>query len=342
MTAIGIDLGTTYTRFGYFHNENVEIITNDMENRITPTYVAYTEDGCLFGDEAKNQSLINPRNTIFNFLRFIGKKFSDPVIQKDIINLPFKVISNDKDQPLFVVENQSEIKHISVDELVIMFLSFVKEMIEKQINNKIEKTDITIPSYFNTKQRYCIKKAAEKAGFTFFSLVNTSLLSMINLTINEKSDDEYYALSFDFGGGTLDVSLVSIIEGTIETISTSGNDHLGGEDINNNMINYFADRFKEKYKSDLRQSPRALLKLRNACENAKKTLSTYSNAKIVCESIYEGHDLVDKISLQTFEYINNELLDSTMISVKNALKDANISKDEVLHIVYLEVHRKFD
>lgn len=333
MAAVGIDLGTTYTRFSFFHNDNVEIITNNMGNRKTPTYVAFTEEGCLFGDEAKNQSLINPRNTIFNFLRFIGKKFSDPIIQKDIINLPFKIISGDNDQPLFAVENQNEVKRISVDELVTMFLSFVKEIIEKQMNDKIGKVVITIPSYFNTKQRFCIKKAAEKAGFTFVSLVNTSLLSMINFKIIEKKDNEYYAMSFDFGGGTLDVSLVYIVDGIIETISTSGNNHLGGEDINNNMIEYFAERFKEKYKSDLRQSPRALLKLRKACENAKKTLSTYSSAKIVCDSIYEGHDLVDNISLQTFEYLNDELLDSIMIPVKRAIKDANVSKDDILHVI---------
>lgn len=333
MASIGIDLGTTNTRFSFFHNDKIEIITNDMGNKMTPTYIAFTENGCLFGDEAKDQSIINPQNTIFNFLRFVGKKFTDPDIQKDIINLPFKVISNDKDQPLFVVETQNETKQISVDELVTMFLSYVKKVIEKQINNKIGSTIITIPSCYNTNQRFCIKKAAEKAGFTFFSLVNTSLLSMLYFNNIEKSDDDFYALSFDFGGGTLDVTLVSIYSGMIEALATAGNDHLGGEDFNNSLIDYFADRFNEKYKCDIRQSPRALLKLRYACETAKRTLSTYSSARIDCDSIYEEHNLVDKISLQLFEDMNDELLNSTMIPVKKVLKDANVSKDEILHIV---------
>ena len=313
MSAIGIDLGTTYSCVGVFRHNRVDIIANDMGNRTTPSYVAFTEDERLVGDAAKNQAAMNPTNTVFDAKRMIGRKFSDPVIQKDMQHWPFKVIRGDGDRPKIEVQWKGE----------------TKQFYPEEISDAV----VTVPAYFNDGQRQATKDAGVIAGLNVLRIINEPTAAAIAFGLNEKSEGERHVLIFDLGGGTFDVSLLDIDGGMFEVRATAGDTHLGGEDFDNRLVNYFADKFQKKYKCDLRQSPRALRTLRTACERAKRTLSTATSASIVCDSLYEGHDFMDNISRAMFENLNDELFRSTMNPVAQVLRDANMSKSDVTDIV---------
>ena len=333
MSAIGIDLGTTYSCVGVFRHNRVDIIANDMGNRTTPSYVAFTEDERLVGDAAKNQAAMNPTNTVFDAKRMIGRKFSDPVIQKDMQHWPFKVIRGDGDRPKIEVQWKGETKQFYPEEISAMVLGKMKEVAESQLSDKVTDAVVTVPAYFNDGQRQATKDAGVIAGLNVLRIINEPTAAAIAFGLNEKSEGERHVLIFDLGGGTFDVSLLDIDGGMFEVRATAGDTHLGGEDFDNRMVNYFADKFQKKYKCDLRQSPRALRTLRTACERAKRTLSTATSASIVCDSLYEGHDFMDNISRAMLENLNDELFRSTMNPVAQVLRDANMSKSDVTDIV---------
>ncbi|KAH0794562.1 cytoplasmic heat shock protein 70 [Histomonas meleagridis] len=333
MSAIGIDLGTTYSCVGVFRHNRVDIIANDMGNRTTPSYVAFTEDERLVGDAAKNQAAMNPTNTVFDAKRMIGRKFSDPVVQKDMQHWPFKVVRGEADRPRIQVQWKGETKQFYPEEISAMVLGKMKEIAESQLSNKVTDAVVTVPAYFNDGQRQATKDAGVIAGLNVLRIINEPTAAAIAFGLNEKSDKERHVLIFDLGGGTFDVSLLDIDGGMFEVRATAGDTHLGGEDFDNRMVNYFADRFQKKFKCDLRQSPRALRTLRTACERAKRTLSTATSASIVCDSLYEGHDFMDNISRAMFENLNDELFRSTMTPVAQVLRDANMSKSDVTDIV---------
>ena len=333
MTAIGIDLGTTYSCVGVFRHNRVDIIANDMGNRTTPSYVAFTDDERLVGDAAKNQAAMNPTNTIFDAKRMIGRKFSDPIVQKDMQHWPFKVVRGDADRPQIEVQWKGETKRFYPEEISAMVLGKMKEVAETQLTEKVTDAVVTVPAYFNDGQRQATKDAGVIAGLNVLRIINEPTAAAIAFGLNEKSDKERHVLIFDLGGGTFDVSLLDIDGGMFEVKATAGDTHLGGEDFDSRMVNYFADRFQKKYKCDLRQSPRALRTLRTACERAKRTLSTAATASIVCDSLYEGHDFMDNISRAMFENLNDELFRSTMNPVAQVLKDAKMSKSDVTDIV---------
>ncbi|KAH0793390.1 cytoplasmic heat shock protein 70 [Histomonas meleagridis] len=333
MSAIGIDLGTTYSCVGVFRHNRVDIIANDMGNRTTPSYVAFTEDERLVGDAAKNQAAMNPTNTVFDAKRMIGRKFSDPVVQKDMQHWPFKVVRGESDRPRIQVQWKGETKQFYPEEISAMVLGKMKEIAESQLTEKVKDAVITVPAYFNDGQRQATKDAGVIAGLNVLRIINEPTAAAIAFGLNEKSDKERHVLIFDLGGGTFDVSLLDIDGGMFEVRATAGDTHLGGEDFDNRMVNYFADRFQKKFKCDLRQSPRALRTLRTACERAKRTLSTATSASIVCDSLYEGHDFMDNISRAMFENLNDELFRSTMTPVAQVLRDANMSKSDVTDIV---------
>ena len=278
MSAIGIDLGTTYSCVGVFRHNRVDIIANDMGNRTTPSYVAFTEDERLVGDAAKNQAAMNPTNTVFDAKRMIGRKFSDPVIQKDMQHWPFKVIRGDGDRPKIEVQWKGETKQFYPEEISAMVLGKMKEVAESQLSDKVTDAVVTVPAYFNDGQRQATKDAGVIAGLNVLRIINEPTAAAIAFGLNEKSEGERHVLIFDLGGGTFDVSLLDIDGGMFEVRATAGDTHLGGEDFDNRMVNYFADKFQKKYKCDLRQSPRALRTLRTACERAKRTLSTATSA----------------------------------------------------------------
>lgn len=333
MSAVGIDLGTTYSCVGVFRHNRVDIIANDMGNRTTPSYVAFTDEERLVGDAAKNQAAMNPTNTVFDAKRMIGRKFSDPIVQKDMQHWPFKVVRGDSDRPQIQVQWKGETKKFYPEEISAMVLGKMKEVAETQLTEKVTDAVITVPAYFNDGQRQATKDAGVIAGLNVLRIINEPTAAAIAFGLNEKSDKERHVLIFDLGGGTFDVSLLDIDGGMFEVKATAGDTHLGGEDFDSRLVNYFADRFQKKYKCDLRQSPRALRTLRTACERAKRTLSTATTASIICDSLYEGHDFMDNISRAMFENLNDELFRSTMNPVAQVLKDANMSKSDVTDIV---------
>ena len=333
MSAVGIDLGTTYSCVGVFRHNRVDILANDMGNRTTPSYVAFTEDERLVGDAAKNQCAMNPANTVFDAKRMIGRKFSDPVVQKDMKHWPFKVVRGDGDRPKVQVQFKGETKEFFPEEISAMVLGKMKETAETMLSEKVTDAVITVPAYFNDGQRQATKDAGVIAGLNVLRIINEPTAAAIAFGLNEKSDKERHVLIFDLGGGTFDVSLLDIDGGMFEVRATAGDTHLGGEDFDSRLVDYFADRFQKKFKCDLRESPRAMRTLRSACERAKRTISTAANASILCESLYQGHDFQDTISRAMFENINDDLFRSTMGPVAQVLKDAKMSKSDITDIV---------
>ena len=333
MTAVGIDLGTTYSCVGIFRHNRVDIISNDMGNRTTPSYVAFTESERLVGDAAKNQAAMNPTNTVFDAKRMIGRKFSDPIVQKDMKQWPFKVVRGEADRPSIEVEWRGERKRFYPEEISAMVLTKMKEVAESQLTEKVTEAVVTVPAYFNDGQRQATKDAGVIAGLNVLRIINEPTAAAIAFGLNEKSSKERHVLIFDLGGGTFDVSLLDIDGGMFEVRATAGDTHLGGEDFDNRMVEYFAEKFEKKYKSDLRKSPRALRTLRTACERAKRTLSTATTASLFCESLYEGHDFQENMTRAMFENLNDELFRSTMTPVAQVLRDAKMSKSDVTDIV---------
>jgi L1 cell adhesion molecule like protein len=333
MTAVGIDLGTTYSCVGVFKHGRVDIIANEMGNRTTPSYVAFTEDERLVGDAAKNQAAMNPANTVFDAKRLIGRKFSDSIVQKDMQHWPFKVIRGDGDRPKIQVQWKNERKEFYPEEISAMVLGKMKETAENMLTEKVTDAVVTVPAYFNDGQRQATKDAGVIAGLNVLRIINEPTAAAIAFGLSEKSDKERQVLIFDLGGGTFDVSLLEIDNGMFEVKATAGDTHLGGEDFDSRMVDYFADRFQKKFKCDLRESPRALRTLRTACERAKRTLSSAANASIMCESLYQGHDFMDNISRAMFENLNDELFRSCMNPVQQVLRDSGMSKGDISDIV---------
>jgi L1 cell adhesion molecule like protein len=333
MAAVGIDLGTTYSCVGVFKHGRVDIIANEMGNRTTPSYVAFTEDERLVGDAAKNQAALNPANTVFDAKRLIGRKFSDSIVQKDMQHWPFKVIRGEGDRPKIQVEWKNERKEFYPEEISAMVLSKMKETAENMLTEKVTDAVITVPAYFNDGQRQATKDAGVIAGLNVLRIINEPTAAAIAFGLSEKSDKERNVLIFDLGGGTFDVSLLEIDNGMFEVKATAGDTHLGGEDFDSRMVDYFSDRFQKKFKCDLRESPRALRTLRTACERAKRTLSSAANASIMCESLYQGHDFMDNISRAMFDNLNDELFRSCMNPVQQVLRDSGMSKGDIHEIV---------
>jgi L1 cell adhesion molecule like protein len=304
-----------------------------MGNRTTPSYVAFTEDERLVGDSAKNQAALNPANTVFDAKRLIGRKFSDPIVQKDMQHWPFKVVRSDGDRPKVQVQWKGETKEFFAEEISAMVLTKMKETAESMLTEKVTEAVITVPAYFNDGQRQATKDAGVIAGLNVLRIINEPTAAAIAFGLSEQSNKERHVLIFDLGGGTFDVSLLDIDGGMFEVKATAGDTHLGGEDFDARMVDYFADRFQKKFKCDLRQSPRAMRTLLTACERAKRTLSNAANATIMCESLYQGHDFMDNISRAMFENLNDELFRSCMNPVQQVLRDSQMSKADITDIV---------
>jgi L1 cell adhesion molecule like protein len=276
---------------------------------------------------------MNPTNTVFDAKRLIGRKFDDPIVQKDMSQWPFKVVRGESNRPRIEVEWRGERKQFYPEEISAMVLTKMKEVAESQLTGKVSDAVVTVPAYFNDGQRQATKDAGVIAGLNVLRIINEPTAAAIAFGLNEKSDKERRVLIFDLGGGTFDVSLLEIDEGTFEVKATAGDTHLGGEDFDSRMVEYFADRFEKKFHSNMRKSPRALRTLRTACERAKRTLSTATSASIICDSLYEGHDFMDNMTRAMFENLNDELFRGTMQPVAQVLKDAGLGKSDVTDIV---------
>ncbi|KAL5474518.1 hypothetical protein EMCRGX_G026474 [Ephydatia muelleri] len=309
--AIGIDLGTTYSCVGVFQHGKVEIIANDQGNRTTPSYVAFTDTERLIGDAAKNQVAMNPNNTVFDAKRMIGRRFDDPTIQADMKHWPFTVI-NEGGRPKIQVEYKCETKTFFPEEVSSMVLTKMKE---------------TAEAYLGTVDAGVI------AGLNVLRIINEPTAAAIAYGLDKKLKAEQNILIFDLGGGTFDVSVLTIEEGIFEVKSTAGDTHLGGEDFDNRMVNHFIQEFKKKHKKDMSGNKKAVRRLRTACERAKRTLSSSAQASIEIDSLFEGIDFYTTITRARFEELNADLFRGTLEPVEKALRDAKFDKSQIHEVV---------
>ena len=333
MVAIGIDLGTTYSCVGIWKNGQCEIIANDQGMRTTPSYVAFTDSERLIGNAAKNQASQNPENTIFDAKRLIGRIYNDRSTQEDIKHFPFKVI-NKNNKPIIQAKYKGEEKDFQPEEISSMILTKMKETAESYIGESVDSAVITVPAYFNDAQRQSTKDAGAIAGLNVLRIINEPTAAAIAYGLDQTKDgNEKHILIYDLGGGTFDVTLLSIDDGVFEVKATAGDTRLGGEDFDTRLVQHFTQEFRRKHKKDLSENKRALRRLRTACENLKKTLSASTQATLEVDSIFEGIDYTSTMTRARFEELCGDLFRKTFEPVEQVIKDSGISKSQIHEVV---------
>lgn len=327
---MGIDLGTTYSCVGVFKNGQVDIVANDQGNRTTPSWVSFGSER-LIGDAAKNQAAMNPTNTINDAKRFIGRAYDDPDVARDMKHMTVDVI-NKNNKPYFKVVHKDEKKEYSPEEISSMVLSKMKEIAEAYVGEEVVDCVVTVPAYFNDQCRQATKDAGVIAGLNVLRIINEPTAAAIAYGLDKKGA-ESNVLIFDFGGGTFDVSLLTIDNGMFEVKATAGDTHLGGEDIDHVLMDHCMEEFKRKTRLDIRDDKRALRRLHTACERAKRTLSAATTASIEIDALYKGQDFLTTITRAKLENLAASLFERTMEPVHKVLKDSKIDKSKVDDIV---------
>lgn len=332
--AIGIDLGTTYSCVGVWMNGKVEIIPNDMGERTTPSYVAFTEQERLVGDAAKNQITRNPTNTVFDAKRLIGRKFNDPIVQEDMKLWPFKVVKEEKgDRPQIEVTFQGVQKRFFAEEISAIVLQKMRKVAEDFLGTSVKDAIVTVPAYFNDAQRQATKDAGTISGLNILRIINEPTAAAIAYGLDKKFQNERNVLIFDLGGGTFDVSVLTLESGLFEVRATNGHTHLGGEDFDNRLVEYCAGEFRRKYNLDIRGNPKAMRRLRAACEKAKRAVSSATQTTIDVDSLMEGRDLNLILTRAKFEELNIDLFKKCLPPLDNVLQDAKLAKSDIHDVV---------
>ena len=333
-TAIGIDLGTTYSCVSVWKHGTAEIIANDQGNRTTPSYVAFTESGeRLIGDAAKNQVNNNPINTVCDAKRFIGKKYDDETVSRDIKLLPFKIKEGTDKKITIEVESNNEAKTFHPEEISAMILGKMKEIASNFLGYEAKDAVVTVPAYFNDSQRQATKDAAIIAGLNCLRIINEPTAAALAYGLDKKINGEQNILIFDLGGGTFDVSLLTIDEGIFEVKATAGDTHLGGEDFDNNLVQHFIEEFKRKHKCDIIGNARAIRRLKTAAERAKRTLSSSAKTTIEIDSLFNGIDFNTNITRARFEDLCGSMFRKCLEPVEKVLRDSKMSKSDVHEVV---------
>jgi endoplasmic reticulum chaperone BiP len=328
---VGIDLGTTYSVVGVWQKGEVQIIPNELGNRITPSVVAFTETERLIGDGAKNQLPQNPYNTIYTIKRLIGRKYRDETVQKDKKLLSYELVEDKDGKPRVQVEVDGKKKQFTPEEVSAMVLQKMKEIAETYLGEKVKNAVVTVPAYFNDAQRQSTKDAGTIAGLNVVRIINEPTAAAIAYGLNKAGEKNI--LVFDLGGGTFDVSLLTIDDGFFEVVATNGDTHLGGEDFDNNMMRFYVDNLKKKKSIDISQDQKALARLRKACEAAKRQLSSQPEARVEVDSLVEGYDFSEKMTRSKFEELNMALFKGTLEPVRKVLEDSKLKKSEIDEIV---------
>jgi len=332
--AIGIDLGTTYSCVGVWKNDGVEIIANDQGNRTTPSYVAFTDSERLIGDAAKNQVARNPENTVFDAKRLIGRKYGDPIVVADAKLWPFKIVAGSGDKPMIQVHYMGEEKKFHPEEISSMILSKMKEVAESYLGGTVAEAVVTVPAYFNDSQRQATKDAGAISGMNVLRIINEPTAAAIAYGLDKKGAGERNVLIYDMGGGTFDVSILTIEDGIFEVKATAGDTHLGGEDFDNRVVDFCIQDFKRKNRGkDLVGNQRAIRRLRTQCERAKRTLSSSTQATIEIDSLFDGVDYTCTLSRARFEELCMDYFRSSMAPVEKCLRDSGLDKRAVHDVV---------
>ena len=332
MVAIGIDLGTTYSCVGIYQNGKVEILANDQGNRTTPSYVSFTESERVIGDAAKSMSALNPTNTIYDVKRLIGRDFTDRCLQEDMKSLPYKVV-NCNGKPKVEVEFMGEIKQFTPEEISAMILVKMKEVAETYLGQKVTDAVITVPAYFNDAQRQATKDAGVIAGLNVLRIINEPTAAAIAYGLDKNSKEEKNVLIVDIGGGTGDISALTIDDGVFEVKGTGGDTHLGGSDIDNALVQYLMEEFKKKHKKDMSENKKAISRLKAAAERAKRTLSTSTSAQIEVDALFEGIDFYTSITRAKLENLCSSFFKRCMDPIDQVLSDSKMSKSDIHDVV---------
>jgi len=333
--AIGIDLGTTYSCVGVWQNGKVDIIPNDMGERTTPSYVAFTDTERLVGDSAKNQITRNPTNTVFDAKRLIGRKYEDREVQDDMKLWPFKVVKDEKSsRPQIVITYQKQEKKFFAEEISAMVLQKLKQTATDFLGKEVKDAIVTVPAYFNDSQRQATKDAGTISGLNVLRIINEPTAAAIAYGLDKQANKkEENVLIFDLGGGTFDVSLLSLEDGLFEVKATNGNTHLGGEDFDNRMVEYCADEFRKKTGINIKKNAKALRRVRASCEKAKRALSAATQATVDIDALMDGEDLNIVITRSKFEDLCMDLFKKCIKPLENVLKDGKMSKSQIDEVV---------
>ena len=333
MPVIGIDLGTCYSRVGVFRNGKIEVIPNEMGARSTPSCVTFTDTERLIGESAKNQADLNPLNSVFDIKRLIGRRFSEETVQKNITSWPFKVVSSN-DRPQIEVDFKKETKQFHPEEISAMVLMKMKEIAEAHLGGQVKDAVISVPAHFNDAQRAATKDSATIAGLNVLRLINEPTAAALAYGLERKDPGETNLLIFDLGGGTLDVSVVTIEGRKFEVLATAGDAHLGGEYFDSRLAQYLLFEFRLGYKQDLSQNKQSIRRLRTAAESAKRSLSSdESQAVIKIDSLNNGIGFYSEIPRSRFEHMCSDLFRATLEPVERVLRDAHLSKCDINEVV---------
>jgi len=327
---IGIDLGTTYSCVGIYKNGRVEIIPNDQGNRITPSYVAFTDEERLIGEAAKTQATINPTQTLFDVKRLIGRKYSEKSVQADKKLLPYG-IEDKNGKPMISVKVKGETKLLLPEEVSSMVLTKMKETAEQYLGKEVKHAVITVPAYFNDAQRQATKDAGTIAGLEVLRIINEPTAAAIAYGLDKKAEKNI--LVYDLGGGTFDVSLLTIDNGVFEVVATNGDTHLGGEDFDQRVMEHFMKVFNKKTGKDMSKDKRSIQKLRKEVEKTKRALSSTHQARLEIEALFDGEDFSESLTRARFEEINADLFKKTLGPVKNVMDDSGLKKTQVDEVV---------